>query len=207
MSKGISNTVRSFTYLIAELLSYHYKMTAVILIKKKKFWFHGFKLTLRRRTIFVAFVLSSWLNTHNAVRKKKVVKLVVIKVYIWSGNYKTISSIEPPNFWLLIAFSWGMQICKLYNLCSYQNTVGQNFCWAHFFWDMQNSGFFPGGGGQGGLGGPTIRQKFFQSPPIRHLSPFLDQGLSPLAVVRPQKFEKFKHILCQIWLLLSSKVP
>ena len=31
----------------------------------------------------------------------------------------------------------------------------------------------------GGLGGPPIRQKFCQFPPIWHLSPFLDQGLSP----------------------------
>ena len=35
--------------------------------------------------------------------------------------------------------------------------------------------------------------------PIQHLSPFLDQGLSPLpAKVRPRKFEKFKYILCHI---------
>ena len=31
-------------------------------------------------------------------------------------------------------------------------------------------------------------------PHIRHLSPFLDQGLSPPAEVRPRKFEKFKYI-------------
>ena len=38
--------------------------------------------------------------------------------------------------------------------------------------------------------------KNFANPPpsIRHLSPFLDQGLSPPAEVRPQKFEKFKYI-------------
>ena len=47
----------------------------------------------------------------------------------------------------------------------------------------------------GGLGGPPIQRKFCQSPPIWHLSPFLDQGLSPPpAEVRPQKFEKFKYI-------------
>ena len=46
----------------------------------------------------------------------------------------------------------------------------------------------------GGTGGPPIRQKFCQSPPIRHLSPFLDQGLSPPAKVRPRKFEKFRYI-------------
>ena len=39
-----------------------------------------------------------------------------------------------------------------------------------------------------GLGGSPIRQKFCQSP-IRHLSPFLDQGLSPPAEVRPQKLK------------------
>ena len=51
-------------------------------------------------------------------------------------------------------------------------------------------GFFPGGD----WGGPPIRQKFCQSPPIWHLSPFLDQGLSPPAEVRPRKFEKLKYI-------------
>ena len=34
----------------------------------------------------------------------------------------------------------------------------------------------------------------FVNPPIRHLSPFLNQGLSPPAVVRPRKFEKLKYI-------------
>ena len=35
----------------------------------------------------------------------------------------------------------------------------------------------------------------FVNPLIRHLSPFLDQGLSPPpAEVRPRKFEKFKYI-------------
>ena len=53
---------------------------------------------------------------------------------------------------------------------------------------MSDQGLFPGG-----MGGPPIWQKFCQSP-IRHLSPFLDQGLSPLAEVRPWKFEKFKYI-------------
>ena len=51
---------------------------------------------------------------------------------------------------------------------------------------LHRPGFFPGGF--------PIRQKFCQSP-LRHLSPFLDQGLSPPpAEVRPPKFEKFKYI-------------
>ena len=47
--------------------------------------------------------------------------------------------------------------------------------------------FFPGGGF------PPSGENF-ANPPIRHLSPFLDQGLSPPAEVRPQKFEKFEYI-------------
>ena len=50
-------------------------------------------------------------------------------------------------------------------------------------------GFFPGGDW-----GPPSGKNFANPPPIRHLSPFLDQGLSPPAEVRPQKFEKFKYI-------------
>ena len=45
----------------------------------------------------------------------------------------------------------------------------------------------------GGLGGPHL-VKILPIPPIRHLSPFLDQGLSPPAEVRPRKFEKFTYI-------------
>ena len=53
------------------------------------------------------------------------------------------------------------------------------------------AGFFSGGG----TGGPPIRRNFCQSPPPhRHLSPFLDQGLSPPAEVCPRKFEKIKYI-------------
>ena len=38
-------------------------------------------------------------------------------------------------------------------------------------------------------------KKFVNPPLIQHLSPFLDQGLSPPpAEVHPQKFEKFKYI-------------
>ena len=47
-------------------------------------------------------------------------------------------------------------------------------------------GFFPGGQGS------PIWRKFCQSP-IWNLSPFLDQGLSPQAEVRPRKFETFKY--------------
>ena len=46
----------------------------------------------------------------------------------------------------------------------------------------------------------------FVNSPIRHLSPFLDQGLSP-AEVRPRNLKDLNTFLYQIWLLLSSKVP
>ena len=52
--------------------------------------------------------------------------------------------------------------------------------------------------------------KFSQSPPIRHLSPFLDQGLSPPPPRQgssPKNLKNLNTFLCQIWLLLSSKVP
>ena len=49
---------------------------------------------------------------------------------------------------------------------------------------LPTQGFFPGGVPPSG--------KNFANPPNRHLSPFLDQGLSPPAEVRPRKFEKFK---------------
>ena len=41
----------------------------------------------------------------------------------------------------------------------------------------------------GGTGGSPHPAKILPIPPIRHLSPFLDQGLSPPpAEVRPRKF-------------------
>ena len=54
---------------------------------------------------------------------------------------------------------------------------------------MGHQGFFPGG-----TGGSPHPAKILSIPPIRQLFPFLDQGLSPPAEVRPQKFEKFKYI-------------
>ena len=45
----------------------------------------------------------------------------------------------------------------------------------------------------GGLGVPQSGKNLVNHP-IRHLSPFLDQGLSPPAKVCPWKFEKFKYI-------------
>ena len=65
------------------------------------------------------------------------------------------------------------------------------------FWKFHSAGtgfFFRGGGGGGGAGGSPHPAKILPIPPIRHLSPFLDQGLSPPAEVRPRKFEKFKYI-------------
>ena len=52
--------------------------------------------------------------------------------------------------------------------------------------------------------------KNFANPPIRHLSPFLDQGLSPPPPeprLVPENLKNSNTFLCQIWLLLSSKVP
>ena len=65
----------------------------------------------------------------------------------------------------------------------YCKLFGEKQWWfSHFITGEYETGFFF----SGGLRGPPIRQKFCQSPPIRHLSPFLDQGLSPpSAEVRP----------------------
>ena len=46
-------------------------------------------------------------------------------------------------------------------------------------------GFFPGG-----TGGPPS-SKNFVNPPIRHLSPFLDQGLSPQLRFVPENLKKY----------------
>ena len=46
-----------------------------------------------------------------------------------------------------------------------------------------------------GDGRSPYTAKMLPIPPIRHLSPFLDKGLSPPpAKVHPRKFEKFKYI-------------
>ena len=83
-----------------------------------------------------------------------------------------------------------------------QKQVG-NFKKNGFFYILPRVFFF-----MGETEGSPHPAKFCQFPPIRHLSPFLDQGLSLPAEVRPRKFEKSKYtFLCQIWLLLSSKVP
>ena len=58
----------------------------------------------------------------------------------------------------------------------------------------------------GGLGVPHPA-KILLIPPIRHLSPFLDQGLSPQPMFVPENLKNLNTFLCQIWLLLSSKVP
>ena len=58
----------------------------------------------------------------------------------------------------------------------------------------------------GGLGVAPSGENF-ANPPIRHLSPYLYKGLFPPDEVGPQKFENLNTFLCQIWLLLSSKVP
>ena len=63
--------------------------------------------------------------------------------------------------------------------------------------------FFPGGG----LGGPPHPAKILPIPPIWHLSPFLDQGLSPPQPrFVPENLKNLNSFLCQIWPLLSWKV-
>ena len=57
-----------------------------------------------------------------------------------------------------------------------------------------------------GLGVPHPAKKL-SIPPSNTCPRFLDQGLSSPAKVRPPKFENLNTFLCQIWLLLSSKVP
>ena len=56
-------------------------------------------------------------------------------------------------------------------------------------------------------GGGPPSGKNFANPPIRHLSPFLDQGLSPQPRFVPENLKNLNTFLCQIWLLLSSKIP
>ena len=55
-----------------------------------------------------------------------------------------------------------------------------------------DAGFFLGGWG---VPHPA---KILPIPPIQHLSPFLDQGLSPAAEVRPRKLKNLNTFLCQI---------
>ena len=62
------------------------------------------------------------------------------------------------------------------------------------------AGFFPGG-----TGGPHPA-KILLIPSIRHLSPFLDQGLSspPQPRFVPKNLKNLNTFLCQIWLLLRG---
>ena len=72
-----------------------------------------------------------------------------------------------------------------------------------FVYCRKTQGFF-----LGGTGGPPQLAKILSIPPIQHLSPFLDQGLSPpQARFVPENLKNLNTFLCQIWLLLSSKVP
>ena len=66
-------------------------------------------------------------------------------------------------------------------------------------------GFFLGGTG----GSPHLAKILSIPPPIWHLSPFLDQGLSPPPSrgSSPKNLKNLNTFLCQIWVLLSSKVP
>ena len=60
--------------------------------------------------------------------------------------------------------------------------------------ELQLAGFFFPGGDWGFHPPPPPSGKIFCQFPSRHLSPFLDQDLSPPTKVPPRKFEKFKYI-------------
>ena len=54
-----------------------------------------------------------------------------------------------------------------------------------------------------GLGVPPSSENFVNPSPIRHLSLFLDQGLSPQPRFVPENLKNLNTFLCQSWLLLS----
>ena len=57
-------------------------------------------------------------------------------------------------------------------------------------------------------GGSPHPAKILPIPPIRHLSPFLDQGLSPPQPrFVPENLKNLNTFLCQIWLLLIQLIP
>ena len=96
-------------------------------------------------------------------------------------------------------------LCELL-ITDWIKQLGEGFCLRglmpmHFMLCIP-AGFFS----WGGLGGPHP-VKILPIPPIRYLSPFLDQGLSPQPRFIPKNLKKLNPFLCQIWLLLSSKVP
>ena len=66
------------------------------------------------------------------------------------------------------------QVCQARRINNNTQCTWQGFSWGD--WGSPPSG------------------KNFVNPPIWHLSPFLDQGLSYPAEVRPRKFEKFRYI-------------
>ena len=59
----------------------------------------------------------------------------------------------------------------------------------------------------GGTGGSPIRQKFCQSPHPTLVPIFWTKACPPPAEVVPENLKNLNTFLCQIWLLLSSKVP
>ena len=59
----------------------------------------------------------------------------------------------------------------------------------------------------GGLGGPPIRRKFCQSPPSDTCPRFWTKACPPQLRFVPENLKNLNTFLCQIWLLLSSKVP
>ena len=60
----------------------------------------------------------------------------------------------------------------------------------------------------GGTGGPPIWQKFCQSPPPSDTCPrFWTKACPPQPRFVPENFKNLNTFLCQMWLLLSSKVP
>ena len=74
-------------------------------------------------------------------------------------------------------------------------------CWVHFFLHPPQ-GFF-----LGGWGVSPIRQKFCQSPHLTLVPVFGPRLVPPQPRFVPENLKNLNTFLCQIWLLLSSKVP
>ena len=95
---------------------------------------------------------------------------------------------------------------KFYQQSQCESHKGTPFCTQVSHADdlgLSNQVFFPGGTG----GSPSGKNFVNPPPPIRHLSQFLDQGLSPQPRFFPENLKNLNTFLCQIWLLFSSKEP
>ena len=101
--------------------------------------------------------------------------------------------------------SYNPRICQNGSTAQHLNTRKHPYLSRHSKWGYNihtYQGFFPGGG----LGGPPIWQKFCQSPHPTLVLVFGPRLVSPSWSSTPN-FKILNTFLCQIWLLLSSKVP